>query len=179
VERTSVGMYLRGAETMRRRELVWGVVREPPAPMYGHQSVLTRLTSLLYGYVTAHGLGQVCVAPVDVILDRDKALVVQPDLVFVAEGRLNIIDRRIWGAPDLVVEVISPRTGRRDRIVKLDWYRRYGVKEYWIVDPAARRIDVVSWPAARMRRRRASGGRRVRSEVLADLRLSAADVFDV
>ena len=179
MERTSVGSYLRGAETMRRRELVWGVVREPPAPMYGHQSVLTRLTSLLYGHVSDHGLGRVCVAPVDVILDRDKALVVQPDLVFVAEGRLNIIDRRIWGAPDLVVEVISPGTVRRDRFVKLGWYERYGVKEYWIVDPAVRCIEVVSWPAARIRRRRASGGQWVTSEVLADLRLSAEDVFDV
>lgn len=81
----TVREYFRQPETMRPMELVYGVVREPPAPNYGHQTIVTRLTVLLDEHVRAHGLGQVCVSPVDVVLDEERALVVQPDVVFIAK----------------------------------------------------------------------------------------------
>jgi Uma2 family endonuclease len=176
----SVRDYLRGPEEMARQELVWGVVmREPPAPFCNHQGVVTRAVVLLASHASRHGLGQVLVSPVDVVLDEDQALVLQPDVVFVSIKRLAIIRDRIWGAPDLVVEVLSPGTRRRDSISKRRWYRQYGVREYWIVDPASRCVTVITFDAERRARPRSfSGRRRVVSGVLAGFDTPAASFFD-
>jgi Uma2 family endonuclease len=129
-------------ETTRPMELEYGVVREPPMPAFGHQLISARLTALLYAHVEEFGLGQLS-SPVDVVLDAEAALVVQPDIVFVSNDRLAIVRERVWGAPDLVVEILSPWTARRDRTIKLAWYRQYGVRECWLVDPNRRTIEVV------------------------------------
>jgi Uma2 family endonuclease len=142
-QRLTVDEYFAGPETLRPMELVYGVVREPPAPRYGHQSIVTGLAAQLVAHARAHGLGTVCVSPVDVVLDEHAALVVQPDVLFVSRDRMAIVRDRIWGAPDLVVEVLSPATKRRDRTTKLGWYRRYGVRECWLVDPATGVSEVV------------------------------------
>jgi Uma2 family endonuclease len=171
----TVNDYFAGAEEMRRRELVWGVLRDAPSPLFAHQSVVTRVTVLLDLHVWSHGLGVVCVSPIDVVLDEARALVVQPDLVYVSNERSDIIRDRIWGAPDLVVEVSSPGTARRDRTTKLRWYRDYGVKECWIV--AANGITVVALQGKAVRRRTVRGEQIVHSKVLPALRVTADDVF--
>jgi Uma2 family endonuclease len=135
--------YLRMAETNRPLELVYGVLREPPAPFYGHQAMVTRMAAALHRFVDRHALGAVCVAPVDVVLDHDGALVVQPDIIFVSNARSAILSDRVWGAPDLTVEVLSPGTAKRDRTNKLEWYREYGVRECWLVDPVVPTVEVV------------------------------------
>ena len=84
----SVEQYLCGPETLRPTELVYGVLHEPPAPRYGHQAIVTRTIELLGQHVRKHELGKVCVSPVDVVLDRDRALVLQPDVIFVSTERL-------------------------------------------------------------------------------------------
>ena len=132
MEKLSVRDYFKTPETMKPMELAYGVVREPAMPAYGHQALATRLTSLLYQHVDERGLG-VCLAPMDVVLDERAALVVQPDILVVTKERLDIIRDRVWGAPDLVVEILSPRTARHDRTTKLGWYRQYGVRECWLV----------------------------------------------
>jgi Uma2 family endonuclease len=175
---TSVDDYLRRLESMQPRELVWGVVREPPAPFYDHQWFLTRLTVLLTTHVRNHDLGEVCVAPIDVVLDRSRALIAQPDLIFIARDRLHIIDRQVWGAPDLVVEVLSPGTARRDRTTKLGWYRRYGVRECWLVDPSAWCVEVVRLTPRSLTRRTYGEGAVLRSNVLRSLRLRVSEVFE-
>ena len=175
----TVEQYFRGPETMRPMELAYGVVREPPAPRYGHQSLVTRTTVLLDLHVRQHGLGAVCVSPVDVVLDRERALVVQPDIVFVSAERLEIIRERVWGAPDLVVEVLSRRTAKRDRTEKLAWYERYGVGECWLLDPIRRRIEVVECRStAPDRRRLYEGDATVRSAVLPRLDVRAREFFE-
>jgi Uma2 family endonuclease len=178
MSRISTDTYLREYETMRRQELVWGIVREPPAPYYDHQSFLTRLAVLLALHVREHGLGEVCVAPIDVVLDRGRALIVQPDLIFIARDRLGIIDRQIWGPPDLVVEVLSLGTARRDRTTKLGWYQRYGVREYWLVDPFVCCIEVVRLTRRSSTRRKYAEGAVLRSLVLRTLRLRVSEVFE-
>jgi Uma2 family endonuclease len=176
MERLNVNEYFRRPESLRPMELVYGIVREPPAPRYGHQSVVTRLTALLHAHVRERALGQVCVSPVDVVLDRYAALVVQPDIVFVAQERLHIIRDRIWGSPDLVVEVLSLRTAVHDRTTKLRWYRRYGVRECWLVDP--RHASVEIRPLSRGARPHVySGAAPLRSTVLSDWTVSADAVF--
>jgi Uma2 family endonuclease len=146
--RLTVDEYFDLPPTSRPMELVHGVVREPPAPFYPHQAVVTRLSTLLYGHVQQRRLGHVCVAPVDVVLNRESALVVQPDILFVARERQHIITTRVWGAPDLTVEVLSAGTASRDRTVKLGWYRQYDVRECWLVDVNARAIEVVNLAAS-------------------------------
>ena len=144
MSRYGVDEYFSEPESLRPMELIYGVVREPPAPRYGHQAVVTRLTTLLDTHVRGRDLGVVCVSPVDVVLDARGALVLQPDIVFVATERRGIIRDRIWGAPDLVVEVLSRTTEHRDRTLKVHWYRLYGVRECWMLDADALSMDVVT-----------------------------------
>ena len=176
--RVTVATYLRGEETNQPRELVYGFVREPPAPTYGHQAVVTNLGALLHRHVRRHRLGRVVVAPVDVVLDRKRALVLQPDLVFVSAERAGIVNDRVFGAPDLVVEVMSMGTAARDRTQKLEWYRQYGVRECWLVDPFDRSVEVRALSASGADVRRFEDGECVRSVVLPRLRLAVRPLFD-
>ena len=162
-------------ETNRPAELVYGVVREPPAPFYGHQQVVGELFHVLKAHVDEHRLGHVCVSPIDVVLDDEAALVVQPDVIFISNARASIIRNHIAGAPDLVVEVVSPRTSHRDRTIKLTWYRRYGVRECWLADPLARCVDIVD--CADGSTESFADGRTLRSRVLPHLMVRAGDCF--
>jgi Uma2 family endonuclease len=138
----SVDEYLSGPAQLNPMELVWGVVREPPSPKFGHQATVGTVFYLLRQHVLQHDLGRVCLSPMDVVLDKARALVVQPDVFFVSNERMGIIREVVWGAPDLVIEVASRRSMLRDRTTKLDWYRRYGVLECWLIDPSRRLVVV-------------------------------------
>ncbi|HEV2131117.1 MAG TPA: Uma2 family endonuclease, partial [Longimicrobiaceae bacterium] len=100
--------------------------------------------ALAFGrFVFEHELGEMFTAPTDVVLDDDE--VVQPDLLFIRTERVPQIvhEQAIRGAPDLVVEVLSPSSLARDRHRKREIYRRFGVREFWIVDLANRAIEVL------------------------------------
>ena len=171
MERMTTDGYLDGPETLKRRELVWGVLREPPSPFYGHQRVVTDLAVLLQQHTRVRGLGQVCVSPIDVVLAGPNALILQPDIVFISTARLGIVRNQIWGAPDLVVEVLSPGTAAYDRRRKLGWFKQYGVIECWFVDPGSRKITVHGL-AERPATKSVCGEREfVRSGVLPELEL--------
>jgi Uma2 family endonuclease len=178
MEKLSVREYFQLPETLQPEELVYGtVVREPAMPAYGHQNVVTRLMVMLYRHVEEHGIG-ICVSPMDVVLDESAALVVQPDILVVTKERLGIVRERIWGAPDLVVEVLSPRTARRDRTTKLGWYRQYGVRECWLVDYGLRSqaveiIDLQNVSVPRV----FAGDEPMRSYVLPDWTTPASHIF--
>jgi Uma2 family endonuclease len=131
----------------------------------------------LEAHVRRYNMGRVVVSPIDVILDRDRALIVQPDLVFVAAARSHICTDRIWGAPDLAIEVLSTSNRRHDRTVKVGWYREYGVRECWVVDPISCQIGVVDLAAPEVRSHVFEARQIVRSSVLPRLRLRPADVF--
>ena len=124
-----------------RQEIIGGELFMTPAPGTHHQRVVTRLTTLLSGFVQEHSLGEVLAGPIDVLFAEGDYL--EPDLVFVARDHEALLsDRGIEGPPDLVVEVVSPSTEARDRGVKLERYRHFGVGEYWIVDPDSRMVEV-------------------------------------
>ena len=176
-DRVDVPSYLQYPETTRRMELVWGVVREPPAPRWGHQSVVTRLTVLLDTYVRAHGLGHICVSPIDVILDEVRALVVQPDIVFVSNERMSMVRQRVFGAPDVTIEVLSFGTAFRDRGEKLAWYRDYGVRECWLVDPVRLEVEVFPFEAGADARTFAVR-ETIQSYVLAGINLPVGSIFE-
>jgi Uma2 family endonuclease len=164
-------------ETNLTRELSYGIVREPPAPFFSHQSLVLRVAKVWSDHVEPRRLGRVAVAPVDVVLDRERALIVQPDVLFVSNARLEMIRDQVWGPPDLVAEVLSHGTRQRDRGQKLEWYHHYGVREYWLVDLYDDSVTVVDFTGAAPATRFAKGIDAIRSTVLPDLELSAFGVF--
>jgi Uma2 family endonuclease len=136
--------YLQTAETVLPRELAYGELRVADAPSISHQRVVRELVLALTPLTHARRLGEVLFAPMDVLLDFDAALVVQPDLLFVSRDRAHIITNRIDGAPDLVAEVLSPhpRIGRLDE--RVGWFARYGVRECWLADLTRKQVAVLS-----------------------------------
>ena len=123
-----------------RCELLYGRLLVTPAPVVWHQLVVGRILRLLQDLGHSTG-GLAVVSPVDVRLADHS--VVQPDVIYVSRARSAIVRQRIEGAPDLVVEVLSPGTARRDLGEKLRLYAESGVAEYWIVDPEARTFELL------------------------------------
>lgn len=126
----------------KRYELLDGELVMVPSPREHHQRLSIKLAVRLQQFVEETGMGYVYTAPFDVVFS--DADVVQPDLLFVSEGRRHIItDDNIQGAPDIVVEILSQSTAGRDRTYKRSLYARYGVQEYWLVDPDTRTVEVL------------------------------------
>lgn len=125
----------------RRHELIDGEHYMTPAPSTKHQRVSRRLLTSIEVFLKETGLGEVFDAPYDVVLsDLD---VVEPDIVLVLSHRSSIITENcIKGVPDLVVEIISEKTRKTDEMIKRKLYERYGVQEYWIVDPEVETIKI-------------------------------------
>ena len=125
-----------------RHELIDGELIMAAAPNMAHQSTQSNLGGEFYILVRDAGLGWVYFSPTDVHLsDTD---VVQPDLVFISKSRSHIrTGKNIRGAPDLVVEILSPSTSANDWGYKRDLYAKHGVKEYWLVDPYAKQVMVM------------------------------------
>lgn len=136
--------YQRTPKTVLPQELVDGVLHVADAPFVAHQRVVFRLARALQEHVEQADSGEVFVAPIDVVLDRDRPLVLQPDLLFIARERSDLVQERIYGAPDLVVEVLSPnpRIGRLEDRIR--WFAEYGVREVWIYRQPDRRLDIVT-----------------------------------
>lgn len=150
--------YLEGAETLRPQELVYGVLRDAPAPTPRHQDTVGITYRQLQAYFERTGTGKAWISPIDVILDRDKALVVQPDVIALMRGRLHIVTDRVWGPPDLVVEVLSPqpRIGRLSE--RVEWFAQYGVRECWIVHQLSTEVDVMTFAEGRVQATRVFHG---------------------
>jgi Uma2 family endonuclease len=125
----------------QRYEIIGGQLSMALAPTLWHQDWLMDLAVLLRQHIRKNHLGRLLIAPVDVVLDEENT--VQPDLVFVASANARILrSRAIFGTPDLLVELVSPSSLQRDRYVKKDLYARFGVKEYWIGDPANTSMEI-------------------------------------
>ena len=175
--RMTTDEYLAGPEAMLRRELVWGVVREPPSPFRKHQGVVTQATMILAEHVLHNQLGRVYVSPLDVVFDRQKALVLQPDVMFISYERLGFLNDFVEGPPDLVVEVISEGSRNYDRVTKLQWYREYGVREYWVIDPEVPEIEVIQLDGEALERQTFRPVDAIRSKVLPTLSETAGAFF--
>jgi Uma2 family endonuclease len=164
-------------ETNRIRELAMGRLREPPSPFFSHQSLVLKVARIWSDHVEPRRLGRVAIAPLDVVLDKERALILQPDVLFISTPRLSIIRDQVWGPPDLVAEIVSHGTEEYDRGKKLKWYRQYGVRECWIVNGYTETVTVVDFAGPSPVIRTAKGVESIRSTVLPDLQPSAADVL--
>jgi Uma2 family endonuclease len=112
------------------------LVMSPP-PSDNHQKILIEISAQLFAFVRQYQLGEVRVAPYDVFLDLKNAY--QPDIVFISKDNLHLIkEDGLHGAPDLLIEILSPSTAKDDLEEKKDVYERCGVKEYWVVDPTTK-----------------------------------------
>ncbi len=130
-------------EDDKRYEIIRGELLEMPAPTTTHQRLVGKLFRWMSDFVESKSLGEVFVSPVDVVLSEENVL--QPDLVYISKKNSNIIkERGIFGAPDLVLEVISPSTLKRDTEDKKSLYREFGVKELWLVFPGEIAVEVFS-----------------------------------
>ncbi len=149
--------YFQTPETLQPQELIYGVLRAAESPTVVHQRLVARLYKALDAHVEEHHLGEVFLSPLDIVLDVPRALILQPDLVFVAAGRDLVTLDRLHGAPDLVVEVLSPhpRIGRLEE--RVGWFAQYGVRECWLVHQLARRLEVLSFGDGRVTERAAFG----------------------
>ncbi|MEO0215359.1 MAG: Uma2 family endonuclease, partial [candidate division WOR-3 bacterium] len=128
-------------EDDKRYEVINGRLVEMPAPGFEHQKISGLIDFILRKFVYKERIGEVLYAPFDVILSEN--IVVQPDIVFISNENLkNIKEGRLFGPPDLVVEIVSPGSYKRDRFEKFKIYEEFGVKEYWIVLPGEKVIEV-------------------------------------
>ncbi|HMD83811.1 MAG TPA: Uma2 family endonuclease [Terriglobia bacterium] len=124
----------------KRREIIDGELYVTPSPINYHQMILFNLTMAFGKFLETHPLGKLRFAPLDVILSEHDVL--EPDLLLVLNEHKDVLQDWVRGAPDLVIEILSPTTEARDRGIKLKAYARYGVREYWIVDPVAQVVEV-------------------------------------
>ncbi len=125
-----------------RYELIEGELIMAAAPNRAHQTTQRKLGLRMGSFVETEDLGEVFFSPFDVVLSEHNTF--QPDIIFVSKENAGIItDANIQGAPDLVVEIISPSSTGRDWVVKRDLYARHGVKEYWLIDPINRTLWVM------------------------------------
>lgn len=142
LEKTRVQLdeYLALPETNTPMELLDGEVIVSPAPVPKHQDVSQDFVFVLRDLTKPLG-GHLYFAPIDVVLSED---VVQPDILWLApDTQCLVTDKNLVGAPDLIVEILSPGSIRRDRVTKRKLYQRFGVREYWIVEPAGV-VDVLT-----------------------------------
>jgi Uma2 family endonuclease len=126
-------------EIDERYEIIEGVRYDfLSSPKYVHQKLLTNFHLAFHSACSAEG--EILLAPMDVHFDADN--VVQPDVIYIARENLSIIrDGFVFGVPDLLVEILSESTGRRDKTIKKSLYERFGVKEYWLADPIYRLVE--------------------------------------
>ncbi|MFL6192629.1 MAG: Uma2 family endonuclease [Thermoanaerobaculia bacterium] len=150
-------------EDGQRHEIIDGEHYVSPAPAIRHQRLVSRLDRTLGVFVDESGLGEVFVAPCDTLFSRYD--IVQPDLLYISNERAGIVtEKNVQGSPDLIVEILSPRTRDRDEGIKLDLYERFGVPEYWIFDPVLKKAHIYRRKGDRL-------------QIVADLSAEAGDVL--
>lgn len=165
-------------EDENRYELVGGELYMAPAPTWEHQSSSHNLTLLLSNFISDSNLGVIRYSPLDVYLSDED--VFQPDIVFISNERLDIIfSDGLHGAPDLVIEILSPGTARRDIVLKRERYEMFDVREYWLTDPIAKTITVLRLRDGAFEQVGVFGeGMTLETPLLPGLRLDVGAVFD-
>ena len=175
----TVDEYFHTPESALPAQLRFGVLHVAEAPAPRHQSAVAHLFRALDAYVRARGIGEVWLSPLDVVLDEERALIVQPDLMFISKENEWIVRDRVRGAPDLVIEVLSPnpRIGKTDE--RVAWFAEYGVRECWLVHQDRREVTVLQFANRRVASRRVFSRREaIVSVVLPDFTEGLDDILE-
>lgn len=165
--------YLKTPETLLPAEVIFGVLRVADAPTVRHQQAVGAFYFSLALHVRERRVGKVFVSPLDVIFDYARALILQPDLVFISNDRDGIVQERVIGSPDMVLEVLSPnpRIGKLQE--RIDWFAAYGVREIWLLHQQDERFEILGVQNRRVATRESYDyARPIRSRVLPDFRLT-------
>ncbi len=163
----------------KRHEIIDGEHYVTPSPNTKHQVVSSNLHGILWTYLQQHRTGQVFTAPFDVVFsDFD---VVEPDLLYISRERAGVLtEKHVRGAPDLVMEILSPGTRKTDEVTKRRLYERSDVNEYWVVDPELDAIKIyrrVEGTFARVAELAAEAGDTLTTPLLPGFAVSLAAVF--
>lgn len=160
-------------------ELLKGTLVRKSSPTLIHQEISGNIFFYFKLYLREKKTGKIYYAPLDVVLDNENAP--QPDLVYVSNENSSVLNEEelvIVGTPDLVVEILSPGTAKRDRTLKKDIYEEFGVKEYWLVDPNNKTIEVYTLQNSRYTLFSLSDAEdKLKSALLPDLEIPLADIF--
>lgn len=160
----------------KRYEIIDGELFMVPSPNESHQRILANIFNTLSSYVKKSTLGTIYFAPFDVLFSDED--IVQPDIIFVANENKKIITKdNIRGVPDLVVEVLSPSTGKRDRGIKKKLYARHGVRECWIVDPERETVEVFLLKGKEFEGKRYRVKDSISSTVIKGLNIEIKEIF--
>jgi Uma2 family endonuclease len=140
--------YLLLPDDGKRYEIIDGDLFVTPSPVTRHQLIVGRFLHHMMTYLETHPVGTVFTAPYDVVLsDTD---IVEPDLLLVLyNGRAKITEKNVQGPPDMTLEVLSPGTAARDRDLKRKRYERFGVQEYWLIDPNQNTLEILALKSGR------------------------------
>ena len=170
--------YLTTPETLNPTELIYGALRVAEAPTVRHQQAVGAFHLALAPHVRRHGLGRVLLSPVDVIFDWERALILQPDLVFISHARWQVRRQRIVGAPDLVLEVLSPHPRIGGVQERVNWFAEYGVREIWLLNQETERVEILRTATGRIVSREVLDYLApIRSDVLPDFRLTVHEIL--
>ncbi len=172
--------YLRLPDDGRRYEIIFGVLYVNAAPNVDHQYAVSQINYALTSYVRDNQLGYVFTSPIEVHL-KSIAHPVEPDILFITPNKLPPKgSQALIHPPDLIVEVLSPSTRRKDMSTKLDAYELSGVREYWIVDPRIESVTVYTLPEGGREYVELDmfvGNSQITSHVLPDLQFHVSDIF--
>ena len=179
LKRLTYDVYLAMPEMKQRYSILDGELVMAASPNPPHQTIVLEIALKLAPFVRERQLGRVFVAPLDIVIRREPLRTRQPDVMFIGREQRSIIGPQvIEGAPDLVIEVLSPTNTRRELQGKLDDYRTIGVREAWVVSPEARTVEVLQLTPGAIQRLGLYGlGDLLASQVLPDLRLTVDDIF--
>ncbi len=161
-------------------ELINGELVRKQSPTIGHQNVADNILIAMKTYARKKQLGKAFSAPLDTVLDDGNAY--HPDVLFVSIDRYHILDEKeevVIGAPDIVVEILSKGTAIYDRGDKKDIYEKYGVREYWLVNPKSKTVEVYSFEKERFKLKQyAEETGTIKSTVLKGFKIELEKIFE-
>ncbi|MDO8141364.1 MAG: Uma2 family endonuclease [Candidatus Brocadiales bacterium] len=160
----------------KRYEIIDGDLFKVPSPNESHQRIVTNILYILVNYVRRNKMGAIYCAPFDILFSDED--IVQPDVIFVSNENKKVITKdNIKGSPDLLVEMLSPSTSRRDIGIKKKLYARHGVREYWIVDPERETVDVLRLKGREFESKRYGIPDCLSSNVIKGLMIEVKEIF--
>jgi Uma2 family endonuclease len=170
--------YFDTPESVVPQELVYGALRVADSPTPMHQAAVGALFLALHEHVRRLQLGRVWLAPLDVLLNPEGPLVVQPDLFVICDGGAATVSQKVFGAPDLVIEVLSPTPRIGDTDERVTWFAEHGVRECWLVHQLSGRVEVLHFRERRLRLRTTHARiERIMSGVLPDFDHSLSTIM--